>query len=44
MTSNTVKKTVDSLTLSVDSTDERKVKIGENALLLIVACSYLLPM
>jgi hypothetical protein len=38
MTSNTVKKTVDSLTLSVDSTDERKVKIGENALLLVIAC------
>ena len=39
MTSNNVKKTVDTLTLSVESTDERKIDIVENALLLLIACA-----
>lgn len=39
MTSQSVKKVADKLTLSVESTDERKIKIGENALLLLIACA-----
>ncbi|MEN5278280.1 hypothetical protein ABE527_15190 [Brucella sp. TWI432] len=38
MTSQSVKNKVDTLTLSVESTDERKIDILENALLLIIAC------
>lgn len=38
MTSKSVKNTVDTLTLSVESTDERKIDVVENALLLIIAC------
>lgn len=38
MTSNSMKNTIDTLTLSVETTDERKIDIGENALLLVVAC------
>lgn len=38
MTSKSVKKSVDNLTLSVESTDERKIDVVENALLLIIAC------
>lgn len=32
------KKIIDTLTFSVDSTEERSVKISENALLLVIAC------
>ncbi|MGU3575395.1 hypothetical protein ACLBWZ_07675 [Brucellaceae bacterium C25G] len=39
MTSQSTKKLADKLTLSVDSTDERKINIGENAFLLIIACA-----
>jgi len=38
MASKSVKNTVDTLTLSVESTDERKIDVVENALLLIIAC------
>lgn len=38
MTSQSVKKKLDTLTLSVETTDERKIDVLENALLLIIAC------
>lgn len=38
MTSKSVKNTIDHLTLSVETTDERKIDIVENALLLVIAC------
>ncbi|HHV66036.1 hypothetical protein [Brucella intermedia] len=38
MTSKSVKNTIDNLTLSVETTDERKIDIVENALLLVIAC------
>jgi len=38
MTSNSMKNKIDTLTLSVETTDERKIDIVENALLLIIAC------
>ncbi|MFC7067671.1 hypothetical protein [Brucella rhizosphaerae] len=38
MTSNSMKNKIDTLTLSVEATDERKIDIVENALLLIIAC------
>lgn len=38
MTSQSIKKKIDTLTLSVETTDERKIDITENALLLIIAC------
>lgn len=39
MTSQSAKKIADKLTLSVESTDERKINIGENAVLLLIACA-----
>lgn len=39
MTSQSAKKVTDKLTLSVESTDERKINIGENAVLLLIACA-----
>lgn len=38
MTSSSMKNKIDTLTLSVETTDERKIDIVENALLLIIAC------
>ncbi|MGK8641668.1 hypothetical protein [Brucella sp. JSBI001] len=38
MTSKSMKNTIDNLTLSVETTDERKIDIVENALLLVIAC------
>lgn len=38
MTSDSMKNKIDTLTLSVETTDERKIDIVENALLLIIAC------
>ncbi len=39
MASQSVKKAADKLTLSVESADERKIHIGENAVLLLIACA-----
>lgn len=38
MTSQAMKKKIETLTLSVETTDERNIDITENALLLIIAC------
>ena len=38
MTSKSAKNAIDNLTLSVETTDERKIDIVENALLLVIAC------